>query len=47
MKMVAGDAFSRSLRRGVQVVQEQDRDEPEGQVANDRHEHDLVEVELL
>ena len=44
--MGAADAFGRSLRRGVRVVQEQDRDEPEGQVAYDHREQDLVEVEL-
>jgi hypothetical protein len=46
MKVVAGDAFRPSLRRGVQAAQKQDRDEPEGQVANDRREQDLLEVEL-
>ena len=44
--MGAANAFGRSLRRGVWVVQEQERDEPEGQVANDRRKHDLVDVEL-
>jgi hypothetical protein len=46
MKVVAANAFSPSLRRGVQVVQEQAQEEPERQVAKDRRERDMVDVEL-